>query len=204
VETTADRLERIEAAVAEIKAALVPDEKKSDRFLYELSDKFAELKDKLEKFKFGSPANIDEDDTPADATFQKRMWKAVMAMLLISALGAILSFKYLLPALPHTMGLFTVFVGVGLWLLLDEYIFIGNSLKKVAKNAIAVSICVLALAVMYWCGITFGNSYLANPYGSYESGGNIAPAASIKRQSDTTTQSIDVVFPQRTGTAAGK
>jgi hypothetical protein len=86
----------------------------------------------------------------------------------ISSGLTLLSYYFLLPAFPLALGMVVVFLGLYLWLLSDKYILPGNTIEKLSSDSKAIALFVIAISIFYRTGVEFGNSYLANPYGSNE------------------------------------
>lgn len=152
------------------------------------------------------------DDAEAEATpaFTKRMYKAVMIAFVVTMAISVASYKWLLPAFPFALGLFVTMMGVGVWLFLDEFIFITNSIGKLAKNAVGIGLATLAISVLYFTGVTIGTSYFSNPYGGenesavkvikYDSGYS-GSGATITDTSGTRSNSVKVLNVEDGGKA---
>ncbi|MFP4528521.1 MAG: hypothetical protein ACLFQX_08230 [Candidatus Kapaibacterium sp.] len=108
------------------------------------------------------------NDSASDksANFARRRVYVFALATIATALAAILSFGYMLPAFPYATGELVVMIGVVTWIFLDEYLWEGDTIAKIGENPVAVAICVLAIAVMFSVGFEFGNSYVSNPFGN--------------------------------------
>ncbi len=111
-------------------------------------------------------AKCDCDDPVEDAKFTKQRYSATYIGLSFAVILAILSFKFLLPVFPICYGLVFVFIGMAFFNFADRFMLIGNSLGRIAKNAVASSIISVAFIGLFGFGLSVGNSYVSDPYSS--------------------------------------
>lgn len=160
--------------------------------LLELNSKMSENQGFIVVSQDQTECKTHENDTPEDEQFARlRSWKVAIGLILTSIL-AVLSYKFFLELFGISLGLFFVFLGVGMWILLDHILLQANSLKKVSYEPISSAIVMLCIVVLFVSGISFGNSYISQPAGSTEYSQSEPSSSSIRtnsRESDTTANS---------------
>jgi len=114
------------------------------------------------------PFEPTEGLSEADEKFNIR--RNIFALGGLVATGALsLAFWfYFLPMFAVAVGLFFAFGMLALALAYDEYILPGNTIKRIAQNAIAAAIILSALIYIIGTGIQVGNSLITNRSGSEE------------------------------------
>jgi hypothetical protein len=94
------------------------------------------------------------------------MWISQAIALVVSCVLSVFTFKNLTPAFPFALGLLVTFIGTAVWLFLDEFMFEDYSIGRIGKNAVSLGLTTIAISILYFTGITIGNSYISNPLGS--------------------------------------
>ena len=126
--------------------------------------------DKLEKLAVTSkeykPTESIEKDAEPNPKFIRRMWISQTIALVVSCVLSVFTYKNLLPAFPFALGLMVTFIGTTVWLFLDEFMFEDYSIGRIGRNAISLGLTTIAISILYFTGITIGNSYISNPLGS--------------------------------------
>lgn len=126
--------------------------------------------DRIEKIAVTSkeckPTESVEKDTEPNPKFIRRMWISQAIALVISCVLSVFTYKNLLPAFPFALGLMVTFIGTAVWLFLDEFMFEDYSIGRIGRNAISLGLTTIAISILYFTGITIGNSYISNPLGS--------------------------------------
>ena len=112
------------------------------------------------------PTESVEKDAEPNPKFIRRMWVSQAFALVASCVLSVFTYKNLLPAFPFALGLMVTFIGTTVWLLLDEFMFEGYSIGRIGRNAISLGLTTIAISILYFTGITIGNSYISNPLGS--------------------------------------
>ena len=112
------------------------------------------------------PTESVEKDAEPNPKFIRRMWISQAIALVVSCVLSVFTYKNLLPAFPFALGLMVTFIGTTVWLFLDEFMFEDYSIGRIGKNAISLGLTTIAISILYFTGITIGNSYISNPLGS--------------------------------------
>lgn len=118
-----------------------------------------------------APATADfvDEEEPADhRVFANKRWLFVSAGMASSALLSALMYKWCLPLFSTAFGVTFVFVMISLALIIDRYYWPGNTIRRIASNAVSASIGFLAVCGILVAGISIGNSLITRPF---ESGG---------------------------------
>lgn len=105
-------------------------------------------------------------DAEPNPKFIRRMWISQAIALVVSCVLSVFTYKNLLPAFPFALGLMVTFIGTTVWLFLDEFMFEDYSIGRIGRNAISLGLTTIAISILYFTGITIGNSYISNPLGS--------------------------------------
>ena len=126
--------------------------------------------DRIEKIAVTSkeckPTESIEKDAEPNPKFIRRMWISQAIALVVSCILSVFTYKNLLPAFPFALGLMVTFIGTTVWLFLDEFMFEDYSIGRIGRNAISLGLTTIAISILYFTGITIGNSYISNPLGS--------------------------------------
>lgn len=126
--------------------------------------------EKLEKVavtsKESKPTESIEKEAEPNPKFIRRMWISQAIALVASCVLSVFTFNNLLPAFPFALGLLVTFIGTAVWLFLDEFMFEDYSIGRIGRNAISLGLTTIAISILYFTGITIGNSYISNPLGS--------------------------------------
>lgn len=112
------------------------------------------------------PTEYVEKDAEPNPKFIRRMWISQAVALVTSCVLSVFTYKNLLPAFPFALGLMVTFIGTTVWLFLDEFMFEDYSIGRIGRNAISLGLTTIAISILYFTGITIGNSYISNPLGS--------------------------------------
>ena len=117
------------------------------------------------------PTESVEKDVEPNPKFIRRMWLAMGISLVVSPLLSTWTFNNLQGAFPFALGWFTFSFGATAWLFTDEFFFEGYSIGRIGKNAISLGITTIAISILFFTGITIGNSYIHDlPGGENEKG----------------------------------
>lgn len=112
------------------------------------------------------PTESVEKDVEPNPKFIRRMWLSQAIALVVSCVLSVFTFNNLIPAFPFALGLMVTFIGTTVWLFLDEFMFEDYSIGRIGKNAVSLGLTTIAISILYFTGITIGNSYISNPLGS--------------------------------------
>lgn len=168
---------------------------------------------KLINSKECKPTESIEKDAEPNPKFIRRMWISQAVALVVSCVLSVFTFNNLLPAFPFALGLMVTFIGTAVWLFLDEFMFEDYSIGRIGRNAISLGLTTIAISILYFTGITIGNSYISNPLGSEnekgqptveQTDGNAGydgDTTGYQQPSATRSQSTQLPIPPDEGTA---
>ena len=147
---------------------------------------------------------IHGNDTNEYMDFKHKRLTAMFAGVILLGICTIAAFKWFLPAMSFIMAGFVLLLYVLFWLFIDKYIFYGHSLKKISNNPIAISLCVLGIAIVMSVGFIVGISYVSNPYGHEEPAPRrtteqVQQPTQPESTTSTTPRNNSVVFPGGSG-----
>lgn len=169
-QTTNERLTLLEEKVDKVLRLLNPEGAES-REQKELFEKFDLLKVELEKCLQGMRGGINCDDEPYDeGKFNRNKWVYAGFGFSLSALATVVTYKAALFFFPLAFSLFFAFSLILLGLLHDQYLLPGNTIKRIAQNAVSASIFWLAFTIASVAGFAIGNSIISDPFGGEERG----------------------------------
>lgn len=151
--------------------------------------------------------NLTTEEPIEDEKFTKQTYAKVTAMIFICSILSVLSFKYMTPAFPIAFALAVAFIGYGFLLFSDAIGFVGYSIGRVAKNAVAMGLTYIAFSIFFSIGVWVGNTYISNPNGGDNETGQRVIIEQVQPKPDTesgqqqpsSTRGADVVLPSRTG-----
>lgn len=132
--------------------------------LAKFNDSAEELKNMFAKKTFSNEPT--ETEPVENKKFIRRMWLAIGISLIVSSVLSTWTFNNLLGAFPFVLGWFTFSLGTTAWLFVDEFMFEGYSIGRIGKNAVSLGITTIAISILFFTGITIGNSYISSRYGN--------------------------------------
>lgn len=169
-QTTNERLTLLEEKVDRVLRLLNPEAAES-REQKELFEKFDLLKAELERYLQGLRKELNCSDEQYDeARFHRTTWVYAVSGFSLSALFTVVTYKVALFFFPLAFSLFFAFSLVLLGLLHDKYLLPGNTIKRIAQNAVSASIFWVALTIASVAGFAIGNSIVSDPFGGEERG----------------------------------
>ena len=154
--------EKLEKAIESISLESKTDK---DTIISNLLSQYAKLENAIKESNC-KPTELVEKDAEANPKFIRRMWISQAIALVVSCVLSVFTYKNLLPAFPFALGLMVTFIGTTVWLFLDEFMFEDYSIGRIGRNAISLGLTTIAISILYFTGITIGNSYISNPLGS--------------------------------------
>lgn len=148
-----------------------------------------------------------EPENDMDLKEQRRIFAKSLIITMLFSVTSLWSFHYSTALFPIFLGLVYASVGWLFALYLDKIGLPGFTLRKVARNARAISTLWLGLFILFIGGAFIGNSYVSNPFG----GDNEATSQryiieqpgqktnnSGSQQQPAATRSTNVVLPENT------
>ena len=108
------------------------------------------------------PFEVAEELSEADKKFNTRRNIFVLGGLVVTGALSLTFWLYFLPLFAVTIGVFFSFGMLALLLAKDEFVLPGNTIKRIAQNAIAAAIFILAFVVIISTGIQVGNSLISD------------------------------------------
>ncbi len=177
--TTSERLERLESQFDMLAERISPKQEEinpNKDIIEKLNEFKSDILDYVSINRSGGECKEDlkEDDNPK---FERNMWNYAIGGFLISAIITALTYKFILFFFPLAFSLFFAFSLISLGLLHDHFLLPGNTIRRIASNAIASSIFWLAFTIASVAGFAIGNSIISDPFGGEESHRN----ASVER-----------------------
>jgi hypothetical protein len=154
--------EKLEKAIESISLESKTDK---DTIISNLLSQYAKLENAIKESNC-KPTESVEKEIEQNPKFIRRMWFSQAIALVVTCLLSVYTFKHLIPAFPFALGLLVTFIGTTVWLLLDEFMFEDYSIGRIGKNAVSLGLTTIAISILYFTGITIGNSYISNPLGS--------------------------------------
>lgn len=169
IQTTNERLTSLEEKVDSVLKLLNPesDEQNANKELFEKIDEFKfEMKKYVEDLKKSHGENLDDDESP---NFDKNIWYFVSSSFTISIILSAIAYKVSLPMFPFAFALLFTFGMLLLVLLQDKFLLAGNTLRRIAQNALSASIFLFMCAVITVAGFFIGTSFVSDPFRGEES-----------------------------------
>ena len=168
-QTTNERLDAFESKLDKALAILTPEQATKPENA-ELFAKLDELSKQIASVKTGNASvssefDIEEENSPK---FERNMWNYAALGFLASAILTAITYKLILFFFPLAFSLFFAFSLIGLGLLHDKYILPGNTIRRIASNAISASIFWLAFTIASVAGFSIGNTIISDPFGGEE------------------------------------
>lgn len=130
------------------------------------------------------PFEASEELSEADKKFNTRRNIFVIGGLAVTGALSLTFWLYFLPLFAVAIGVFFSFGMLALVLAYDEFVLPGNTIKRIAQNAIASAIFILALVVIISTGIQVGNSLISDRSQSEE----YRQPTATERQAETRTE----------------
>lgn len=177
--TTDERLASIEATLKKLANPIEENEKSHEK---EVDDKLAAIIAKLnEPIHLPVAKSLDdiEPTTDEDKEFIKKRDNKLFWATTILVILSVVSFYQITGLFAIVIGLLFGIVMVHGSVLLDDIIFQGNTLKRIAKSGIGAAIYIAAIIYAIGAGIDVGTSLLTDPLSNDES-----RKASIGRTTD--------------------
>lgn len=189
LKTTNERIEGLEEKMDKILSIINPEtaiddankpiSDKIDNFLKEVRGYIDRLKPQSEK-----EVELDDEDTPK---FERNMWTYAVTGFSASAFATVITYNFIMFFFPLAFSLFFSFGLIVLGLLNDKYLLPGNTLRRIARNAISASIFWLAFTLSSVAGFFFGTSIISDPFRGEERSNKQEQVRYI----DTPTPSVD-------------
>lgn len=216
--TIQDRLDKIEEMMEKLLNSMSPAEMTPEQ--QELAQKYERLLDAIESGRLDEDilGRIEEkldyyiqekhDLSEADPAFNKKRNFHVVMLFGIAVIFAVISIHWVLPLVPFAFGILTTTIGALFKIWYDKVFYIGDTIGKQAKNAVAYAIGGLEFAIYFGVGFILGYSYITNPMGGDNETGPKTyierPAAATiqeepRQQLDTTSRGNGTVLPERAG-----
>lgn len=180
-QTTNERLTLLEEKVDRVLRLLNPEMAESNEHR-ELFEKFDQLKAEIERYLQGlrQEFNLGNDDYD-EVKFNRNMWLYAVSGFGLSALATVITYKVSLFFFPLTFSLFFAFSLVLLGLLHDKFLLPGNTIKRIAQNAVSAAIFWLAFTIASVAGFAIGNSIISDPFGGEERSAKASQERYIER-----------------------
>ncbi|MCO5250702.1 MAG: hypothetical protein M9949_04685 [Candidatus Kapabacteria bacterium] len=190
-----ERLTQVESKVDEVLAIVRPKEAKTEpdpnqMIMDELggiSNEVDMLIDKVESVRkdvqtaIEQPFELTEELTEADKKFNKRRNIYVITSLLVTGGMTLIFWLNFLPLFSIAVGLFLSSGILALLLVKDEFVLPGNTIKRIAQNAIASAIFILGFVILIGIGIWVGNSLITDRSQSEEYKAPTATERTVER-----------------------
>ncbi len=213
--TIQERLDNIEGMMKKLLNSMSPSEMTPEQ--KELANKYERLLDAIQSGRLDEDilSRIEEkldyymqekhDISDEDPAFNRKRNFHVAMLFGIAVIFAVISIKWVLPLVPFAFGILTTSIGAIFKIWYDKVFYIGDTIGKQAKNAVAYAIGGLEFAIYFGVGFILGYSYITNPIGGdNEAGPKIyieQPAAmpENRQQLDTASRSNGTILPERAG-----
>jgi len=169
LQTTNERIAQLEEKVDKVLRLLNPETEPDNRELFE---KFDALKEEIKAYldNLRHNYNLEGEDVPDDEKFNRNMWYYAAAGFSFAALATVVTYKVALFFFPLSFSLFFAYSLILLGLLHDKFLLPGNTIKRIASNAVSASIFWLAFTIASVAGFAIGNSIISDPFGGEERG----------------------------------
>ena len=174
MKTTSERLDSLEDKMDRVIKYLNPDKEETNSN-GELLSKFEEFKQEVRVLIDSTKGLCLLDIEEEDKNFYRNMWNYALIGFSGSAVLTILTYKFSLFFFPLAFSLFFAFSLIGLGLLHDKYLLPGNTIRRIASNAIASSIFWLAFTIASVAGFSIGNTIISDPLGGEERSNRAEP-----------------------------
>jgi hypothetical protein len=169
--TTSERMTSLEEKMDKVLKLLNP-EREEPASNQELLAKFEIFQEEMNRYlsdlKPTSDATADIEAEPE--SFYRNMWLYGASGFVFSAILTAFTFKFATELFSLAFSLFFAFSIVCLGLLHDKYLLPGNTIRRIASNAISASIFWLAFTIASVAGFSIGNSIISDPFGGEERG----------------------------------
>lgn len=139
----------------------------------ELFEKFDLFKEEIRNILTGlgttnTTAKATEDEFPEDTQFTKKAWSFVSIGFIASSVATLLSYKLALFLFSFCFSFVFGFAALAFGLAADYFLIPGNSIGRMAKNAIAIAIFWAVFTGSIVVGFSIGNSIISDPFGGEE------------------------------------